>query len=373
MQTIQLLEAITSISAQLLVFVAILHVLQKHIRSSVARESLWTTALILNCISTLAVFAIPHLRLWPEEPVDSLLIATDTAAFNRLGTAILIIWLTGMLATFGKLSLSLASAARFVSRSSPADISRPGLAELWHEEIQKTPVPGRHAPQLLSSPHSTGPACWQFHKPVIILPPAILTYCPLPELRMMIRHELVHLSRQHPIQLFLQRLLEIAFWFHPSMWRFTEELSKSREMACDEVCIESAVDAKSYLRSLLTLSAFRQNGMRLPDELLAFRKGRDWVGERAGEISARPWENLQQSMLAPHLLAIVACTMLTICMRLPLDQNTSREEMWSPWPEWSARVLHAAGIDVRDYEPHRYRLDQNRHHNAVIPCDEKDD
>ena len=368
MKSIQLLEAIASLSIQLFVFVALLRALQARITSSVSRERLWTTGLILICLSTIVVMALPHLRLWPNGILNSLLVAIDTTAFDRLGNAVLIIWLLGAVATLTKLSLSITSAAGFVARSTPANLSRSGVSDLWQEELQKTPVPGRHHPQLLTSSRSTGPACWQFHKPVIVLPPAILAHCPLAELRMMIRHELIHLSRQHPIQLFLQRLLEIVFWFHPSAWRFSEELSKSREMACDELCIESTADARAYLRSLLTLTSFRQNGMELPDELLAFRKGRDWVGERAGEISARSWENEPgESLWRPTVAVIVSAVLITFCIRLPLDQETSRKELWSPWPEWSAQTLQAAGIDVRDYEPHRYRLNRNEHHNAVLP------
>lgn len=369
MTSLQVLEAVLSLSIQLVILVSILNVMSRRIRSAVSRERLLTIGMIAICLSTLAVFAFPHVRLLSSGWLNSILIAVDTDAFARLELGLLIVWAAGAAITIVKLSVAIVMASLFVRAARPATTQREGLNELWLSELSRVKIPGRHEPQLLVSEHSTGPACWQFHWPLIIFHPRILEQCPLPQLQMMIRHEMVHLARQHPFQLFLQRLVAVVFWFHPVVWRLSEELSKVREMACDEMSIESSVDAATYLRSLLTVGAFRQNDMELPDELLAFRKGRDWVGERAGQITARPWEHAREKIPLQIVITLVSATLITLCVRVPLSPEISRDELWSPWPDWSAQALHAVGFNVRDYEPHGYRLPGHEHHFQVLPDD----
>lgn len=369
MTSIKLLETVVSLSVQLMLLLALLTVLSRRVTSAVSRERYLTGGLLLICCVTLAGFALPHLRLLSPERTDSLLLAVNTTAFERAGQILLIVWSIGATVTLIRLAIAITSASQFVNAASPVTWDREGLRELWDFEIERVDIPGRHAPQLLISERSTGPACWQFHQPLVVFHPRILEQCPLPQLRMMIRHELVHLSRQHPVQLFLQRLVETVFWFHPGVWRMSEELSKSREMACDELSIESAEDATTYLRSLLAVGAFRQHDMELPDDVLAFRKGRDWVGERAGEIAARPWEHIRERIAPRLVVTLASAAMIAVSVHVPLSADTSRRALWSPWPDWSARALHSIGLNVRDYEPHRYALPEHDHHGPVMPDD----
>ena len=72
------------------------------------------------------------------------------------------------------------------------------------------------------------------------------------------------------------------------------------------------------------------------------------------------------------MLALMSIACLTIW--LPLNPHASRRASWSPWPAWSARVLNASGIEVRDYEVDGHRLDPHErmtdrlNHSAHFFC-----
>jgi hypothetical protein len=59
---------------------------------------------------------------------------------------------------------------------------------------------------------------------------------------------------------------------------------------------------------------------------------------------------------APTLLMLILVSATCGALWLPLNPQASRRARWSPWPTWSARVLNASGIEVRDYEVDGHRL-----------------
>ena len=56
------------------------------------------------------------------------------------------------------------------------------------------------------------------------------------------------------------------------------------------------------------------------------------------------------------LLTIAAVTVLLLWV--PVNVLASPASHWSPWPTWSAGVLHDFGVKARDFEvyDHRYEL-----------------
>jgi hypothetical protein len=41
---------------------------------------------------------------------------------------------------------------------------------------------------------------------------------------------------------------------------------------------------------------------------------------------------------------------------VPLDPLSSSRSVWSPWPSWTAEMLHCFGYTLRDYEPFDARV-----------------
>ena len=195
-----------------------------------------------------------------------------------------------------------------------------------------------------------------------MIPESLLTF-EADNLKFILRHELAHLRTGHPIQVFLQRSVEIIFWFHPMVWWASHESALAREFMCDDEAIEKRSDIVAYLKTLLTI--VEQNVIAEEPKVgsLAFVRNRNVMAERARRLvraaqkPASPGRNPMTRRLltssAPTLL--VVATAMASMLWLPINVLASSEARWSPWPEWTAGVLHDFGVQTRDfevYDPH---------------------
>ena len=58
----------------------------------------------------------------------------------------------------------------------------------------------------------------------------------------------------HPLQLFLQRIVEILFWFHPLIWWASRQAAWSREFHCDAAAVTTAERGGVLPRGLLRMA-----------------------------------------------------------------------------------------------------------------------
>lgn len=372
MSPVQILEAVFSLSMQIALLVALTSCLaRRNSTKGPFSERLWSSCLLSACFVVPAVLALPCLRLLPESWLNSVLTTTGTAEFDRLAWGIVAVWAAGALLSLAKLIAGWIRTFRFLNNHvSPISAEAVDVNEIWEHEIARTKTSGPGSPLLRSSSFVAGPFCWQFHRPVVVLPEAVLEF-PRVELALVIRHELIHLSRQHPIQLFLQKLLDVAFWFHPLVRHLSGQLDRSRELVCDQLAIHDSVEAQAYLCSLLRLAEGNGGTANDHEGTLPFLwKRQSWIQDRVAAIAASQWKNREVKgavwrQFTIGLMALLLCPVL----RVPVDSATSRIALVSPWPKWSATALHSLGINVRDYEPNWFKTPQHEHHIPVMPDD----
>ncbi|MBI1311456.1 hypothetical protein GC176_09125 [bacterium] len=372
MTSIQLLEILVSLSLQAAALTGLTtRLTRRNTMSGAFTERLWTSCLLAVCGIIPAVLAFPCLRLLPVTWINAVLTATGTSEFSRLAGVTIAIWGMGACLALLGLILGWCRTARFLKRRTrPIDTAAEDGTSLWKSETARTRTNGPSNPVLLGSEFLSGPFCWQFHRPIVVLPDSVFDFPEL-ELRLVIRHELIHLSRQHPLQLFLQKLLDVVFWFHPSIHHLSQQLDRSRELVCDQLAIHDTGEAHAYLSSLLRL-AEGPHALSDPPEggIGFFRKRRSWIQDRASAIAGGLWEQRATAgSRYRQLLIFTAALLLFPVLRLPIDTGTSRTELISPWPQWSADALHSLGIDVRDYEPDWYITPQHEHHVPIMPAD----
>jgi len=58
----------------------------------------------------------------------------------------------------------------------------------------------------------------------------------------------------HPLQLFMERLVTSAFWFHPAIWWASRQSALAREYACDDAAVSRQQETVSYLKALLAVA-----------------------------------------------------------------------------------------------------------------------
>jgi bla regulator protein blaR1 len=220
------------------------------------------------------------------------------------------------------------------------------------------------AVRLVSTATVTSPFCWQFHQPYIVIPEKLLTF-DQEDLKFILRHELAHLRTGHPLQVFLQRAIEIAFWFHPVVWWASREWSLAREFQCDDEAVESRSDIVRYLKTLLSI-AEQASGDHQLAATLAFIRNRCEMAERARRLvriaqhdDRTETQHTHQRRIGIQAASLIAIALVSISIVwVPVNVLASPAARWSPWPAWTAHVLHDFGVQTRDFEvyDHRYAL-----------------
>ena len=260
--------------------------------------------------------------------------------------------------------LPLYSEAGLIAEHSPkhSDLTNPHT--ILSDELRELSV------RIVTAESCTTPFCWQLHRPAIVLPESVFGV-PDDELRAVIRHELAHLKSRHPLTLFLQRLVEIGFWFHPLVWRASYAAARQRELSADRRANNTQTEVASFLRSLMRLSATSPHrSPELPISLNLFSQNVSAVRHRVDQLLAIDWTLPQRCETAsrnPELLkgaGLLALTsVLAAAIWIPLNSQATGRTLFSPWPASTATLLHEVGISVRDYELDSHRVSEQFHAN----------
>jgi beta-lactamase regulating signal transducer with metallopeptidase domain/Flp pilus assembly protein TadD len=107
--------------------------------------------------------------------------------------------------------------------------------------------------RLLRSPRIAVPVVWGFFRPVLLLPPDVVTW-PAERLRVVLLHELAHLARWDGVSLLLTRLAVSLFWFHPLAWSLERAGRSECERACDDLVLASGTKPSVYADHLLAIA-----------------------------------------------------------------------------------------------------------------------
>ena len=94
-------------------------------------------------------------------------------------------------------------------------------------------------------------------KPVILLPPAMVSGLSARELELILLHELIHIKRHDYLVNVLQSVAESLLFYHPCVWWMSRRIRFEREFAADEQVVHLSQDQITYVQALLQLEQFR--------------------------------------------------------------------------------------------------------------------
>jgi beta-lactamase regulating signal transducer with metallopeptidase domain len=100
--------------------------------------------------------------------------------------------------------------------------------------------------------------CGVFYS-VILVPPSVASGLTTEQLEAVLLHELIHIRRRDALALWLQRLTEALFFFHPAVWWMSRSISRERELCCDDAVLRAGVSPETYAVSLLRLLELRSD------------------------------------------------------------------------------------------------------------------
>lgn len=355
MSAAQFLEIVISLSLQAAIVVLLTSWACRLVRTPSLQCRLWNLCHIVLLGLTAAALLLPHPRfLRPWRLVSTETVGRVASAESVVGRGALWIWAAGAASSLAILMYHWFRAARFLKSCRDVDWPAHRLADLMGEngdgEKDKT------RPRVLVSPEIGSPFCCQWHQPYLVLP-EFLEDSSTDALRFVARHELEHLRGGHPLHLFLQRLVETVFWFHPLVRWASREMALAREFACDDAAVSSRRDVIVYLKMLLAI-AERGQVCESEGALLFFGRSASIVARRGRRLV----EQLEQGRTVPSSRARIAsqalvglASLVSVAAWAPCDVLASGRMLWSPWPSWSAGVLHSFEIPARDYEPFESR------------------
>jgi beta-lactamase regulating signal transducer with metallopeptidase domain/HEAT repeat protein len=116
----------------------------------------------------------------------------------------------------------------------------------------------RRAVRLLRSAGVAAPIVMGWLRPVILLPPSVLTGLTPTQLEAVLAHELAHIRRHDYLANLLQTVVETLLFYHPAVWWLSRLIRQEREHCCDDLAVAACGDARAYALALAELEQLRQ-------------------------------------------------------------------------------------------------------------------
>lgn len=241
-------------------------------RSPQIRYAISLTALLLLLFMPLATFGLLVLDGVNGTAVSTLAVATQetlratfapgvaaettvTSALESVLPYIVVLWLVGVTALSVRFGVGLYSLRRLAAHADFDAVSEWMLGEL--ERLRQRMAISRPVRIALST-RVNSPLVVGWLKPVIFLPLSAATGLDHGQIRMVLAHELAHLSRHDHFVNFLQVIVETMLFYHPAVHRISRSLRQEREQCCDDMAASISGNALAYARVLAQLEEMRQ-------------------------------------------------------------------------------------------------------------------
>ena len=187
------------------------------------------------------------------------------------------------------------------------------------------------------------PGIFGIFRPVLLLPQGIADRLSPAQLDTIIAHEICHVRRRDNLTAAIHMVVEALFWFHPAVWWIKTRLLEERELACDEVVLQSGNKADIYAESILNVCKFC---IESPLACVAGGAGSDLKGRIIRIMTGKAASNLGPGRKL--LLALAATVAISIPVVFGLvhikqaDAQTPTQGLAGTWQG----TLHS-GVDLR--------------------------
>jgi TonB family protein len=265
----------------------------------------WRSATVARAAAILAP-AGSAVAAQPSEFVAPMRIDAATSTFHIV-ELLIVLWAIGVIAFGIRL---LAGLIRIQVSSEQAF---PLADSAWQEDlaqISKSLQIGRQVRLLESASPAAMPLTWGLSRPTILLPSGTSDWSK-ERRRIVLCHELAHISRGDWILQICAEISRAIYWFHPLAWQAAAKLRHESERACDDVVLNSGIAAEDYAGELLDLARKFTNAPARICPALAIARTTNL--ERRFAAMLNPSLNRRSSRRSRLLIGLA-----TICLLLPL-------------------------------------------------------
>lgn len=188
--------------------------------------------------------------------------------FNRLAGATLLVWAVGFLFFLLRLLVGLARLAWLSKHAKPL------FNDDWMStvlELSKFHKISRPVHLLQCNSTIAMPLTWGIFRPVVVLPSSAPEW-PEDRRRVVLSHELAHVSRHDWSLQICAEFARAIYWFHPLIWLAAARLRQESERASDDAVLLSGIAPSSYASQLLDLARTLENSDRAWSAALAIAR-----------------------------------------------------------------------------------------------------
>jgi beta-lactamase regulating signal transducer with metallopeptidase domain len=192
-----------------------------------------------------------------EEPVlasnSTSLQPEKTPLFTQMINWAFVVWFGVVLLLLFRLLIGFASTNLLARRA--AEFEEPEINELFSALLREFSL--KNTVRLLRSERISMPVvCGIFHARVLL--PAEARDWSEERLRMVLLHELAHVSRRDCLTQVLAQIACAFYWFNPFVWSAARRLRIEREQACDDYVVSLGTKPSDYAHHLLEIARSMQ-------------------------------------------------------------------------------------------------------------------
>lgn len=100
------------------------------------------------------------------------------------------------------------------------------------------------------------PVTFHFFRPVVLAPIGIFTGLSPQQVEVLLLHELAHIRRYDFLVNIFQSVIEVLFFYHPTVWWISGKLREVREHCCDDLVLQVRHQPMLYAEALTHLQLF---------------------------------------------------------------------------------------------------------------------
>ena len=179
--------------------------------------------------------------------------APDGSRTTDISQAVVWCWLLGVLLMSCRFSWQCLAAHHLKTRNI-SEPDSPWLAILqgFRQELGIS----RRVRMLVSSVAEV-PMVLGWLSPVILIPASAFTSLTPDQLRSILAHELSHIRRHDHLINFLQGVIEVILFYHPTVWWLSQRVRVEREHCCDDLSIRTTGNPRLLAEALTRLESLR--------------------------------------------------------------------------------------------------------------------
>jgi beta-lactamase regulating signal transducer with metallopeptidase domain len=165
----------------------------------------------------------------------------------------LVIWLAGAVLLLFRLLVGFMSTSMLTRGA--VEFKDEKLVELFSSLLTELQLKGRA--RLLRSERTLMPIVCGVLRPVVLLPASADDW-PEERSRMVLLHELTHVTRRDCLTQMLAQAACAFYWFNPFVWHAARRLRVEREQACDDYVLSIGTRPSDYAHHLLEIARYLQ-------------------------------------------------------------------------------------------------------------------